>query len=497
MARRERGLAFVSPGRAKAKSNMKPLRALAYARRHRPRFLAELKEFIRFPSVSSQSERSDDVRKCASWLARHLQQVGLDHVRVIPTAGNPIVYGKWQRAHGRPTLLIYGHYDVLPGGSPREWRTPPFKPVIMGSNLYGRGSSDDKGQLFCHIKALESFLNTERVLPVNVKCIFEGEEEIGSPNLSSFVSRNKDALHADAAVISDTRMLSPNRPAISYAQRGGLRAEVEIQGPPHELHSGNFGGAVYNPLQALCEIIARLHDRRGRVTVPGFYDDVREWSDAERDYMVRSGPSDETILHDAGVKRGWGESGFTQYERTTIRPALTLNGMAGGHYGAGFKSVIPANAFAKLSFRLVPNQDPKKIERLFRQHIANITPPTVRSLVRTMSPVQPALVNRNHPAVRAAALAYKRGFGSYPVFLRSGGSIPAVNTFQEILGIPVVLMGFGLPDDHIHASNEKFHLPGLFRAIETCIWYLATLSASLGVGDHIQRQKKQQKEWSA
>jgi acetylornithine deacetylase/succinyl-diaminopimelate desuccinylase-like protein len=297
---------------------MKPLRAIGYARQNHPRFLAELKAFIRFPSVSSQSECSDDVRECACWLARHLQQAGLDHVRVIHTRGNPIVFGKWQRARRRPTLLIYGHYDVLAGGPLREWRTPPFVPVIVGDNLYGRGSSDDKGQLFCHIKALESFFRTEHGLPVNVKCIFEGEEEIGSPHLLSFISRNKTALRADAAVISDTRMLSPSLPAISYSQRGGLRAELEIRGPSHELHSGNFGGAVHNPLQALCEIIASLHDDQGHVSIPGFYDDARGWSDKERAYMARSGPSDAAIQHDAGIMRGWGESGYTHYERTTI-----------------------------------------------------------------------------------------------------------------------------------------------------------------------------------
>jgi len=448
-------------------------RPLSYARARRKKFVSELNEFLRFPSVSSQPTRADDVKRCAHWLAQHLQGIGLDQVRVIPTRRHPIVYASWQHAPERPTLIIYGHYDVLPGEPLREWRTPPFTPTLKGENLHARGAADDKGQLFSHIKALESYLKTGHVLPVNVKCIFEGEEEIGSPHLTSFIIKNRRALRGDAAVISDTRMLAPDRPAISYAQRGGLRAELVIKGPPQELHSGNFGGAVLNPLQALCEIIARLHDEHGRVAIPGFYDDVRRWGEEERAFMARTGPSDEQILQDAKVDRGWGEAGFSLYERTTIRPALTLNGMTGGHQGPGSKSIIPAQAIAKLSFRLVPDQRPQIIAQLFRDHIERITPPAVRSSVRTFSAIEPALVDRSHPAVQAAAFAYKRGFGAAPVFLRSGGSIPVVNTFQEILGIPAVLMGFGLPDDHIHAPNEKFHLPNFYKAVETSIWYLA------------------------
>jgi acetylornithine deacetylase/succinyl-diaminopimelate desuccinylase-like protein len=467
-----------------------PHRALGYARAGRKKFVSELKEFLRFPSVSSQPERAGDLGKCAAWLARHLQGIGLDRVRVIPTRGNPIVYASWVRAPGRPTLIIYGHYDVLPGEPLREWHTPPFTPTLQNHDLHARGAADDKGQLFCHVKALESYLKTGRALPVNVKCIFEGEEEIGSPHLTSFIARNRRVLRADAAVISDTRMLAPDRPAISYAQRGGLRAELEVKGPPHDLHSGSFGGAVHNPLQALCEMIASLHDAHGRVTIPGFYDDVRRWGEEERSFMERAGPSDEQILQDAKLEQGWGESGFSLYERTTIRPALTVNGMAGGHYGRGVKSIIPARAIAKLSFRLVPDQDPQQIAHLFRDHIERITPTTVRSSVRTFSPIKPALVDRNHPAVRAAAFAYKKGFGALPVFIRSGGSIPVVSTFQELLGCPAVLMGFGLPDDHIHAPNEKFHLPNFYNAIATSIWYLAVAAKLRGAQPSQERAER-------
>lgn len=452
---------------------MNPSRPLAYAQTHRNRFVAELKRFLSFASVSSKPDHARDVRRCAAWLARHLKGIGLDQVRVIPTRGHPIVYGAWSGARGRPTVILYGHYDVVPAEPLREWRTPPFTPTLKDGDVHARGAADDKGQLFSHVKALESWLHSERSLPVNVKCIFEGEEEIGSPHLTSFIARNRRALRADAAIISDTRMLGPDRPAISYAQRGGLRAELKITGPPHDLHSGNFGGAVLNPVQALCEIIAGLHDTYGRVAIPGFYDDVRGWSEAERAFMARNGPTNEDLLQDAQIKLGWGEPGFTLYERTTIRPALTLNGIAGGHQGRGSKSIIPASAVAKLSFRLVPEQNPRKIAQLFRDHIIRITPAGVRSSVRTSSPVEPAMVNRNHPAVKAAAFAYRKGFGAEPVLIRSGGSIPVVNTFQKILGCPAVLMGFGLPDDHIHGPNEKFHLPNFSKAIAESIWYLA------------------------
>lgn len=473
---------------------MNPLRAVAYARRNRPRFVAELKEFVRFPSVSNQPKHARDLRRCAAWLAAHLLRVGLENVQVVPTHRHPIIYATWLHAPERPTLLIYGHYDVQPPEPVSEWRTPPFDPVVRGNNLYGRGACDDKGQLFAHIKALESYLKTERTLPVNVKCIFEGEEEVGgSVGLQRFIARNKRVLRADAAVMSDTRMLGPDQPAIGYSQRGNVRFELEVRGPKHDLHSGNFGGVIHNPLQALCEIIATMHDAEGRVAIPGFYDKVREWSGKEREYMERTGPKDTNVLRDAGVSLPWGEPGFSLYERISIRPALTLNGISGGYQGAGIKTVIPARALAKLSIRIVPDQDPGEIGRLLREHIRRVTPPTVTARLRILAVSNPALVNRNHPALRAAAVAYRKGFGSWPVFLRSGGSVPAASIFQKTLGIPTVLMGFALPDDHVHAPNEKFHLPNFFRGIETCIWYM-TAVARMRYSRHQQILRK---EWSA
>ncbi|MGH9802320.1 MAG: dipeptidase [Blastocatellia bacterium] len=447
--------------------------------KQRSRILEELKSFIGFPTVSAQPKHADDLKRCAAWLAEHLRRVGLQHVKVIATRRHPIVYADWLNAPGRPTVLIYGHYDVQPAEPLAEWRTPPFEPTIIGNDLFGRGACDDKGQMFAHIKAIESLLKSQRRLPVNVKCLFEGEEEIGSPNLKPFVERNRQQLAADVAVMSDTRMLAADQPALTYALRGGLSLELEVRGQKSDLHSGNFGGAVHNPLQALCEMIARLHDADRRIAIPGFYDRVRRWNESERSFMARNGASDEQILRDAKAGKGWGERGFSLYERTTIRPSLSVTGITGGYQGEGVKAVIPSHATAKLNFRLVPDQDPVEIEQLFRRHIANITPPTVQTTVRSFLSARPALIDRHHSAMNAAARAYEHGFGASPVFLRSGGSIPIVNHFQELLGVPTVLMGFALPDDRIHAPNEKFHLPNFYRGIKTCIRFLAEIGATV------------------
>jgi acetylornithine deacetylase/succinyl-diaminopimelate desuccinylase-like protein len=465
--------------------------ALAYAQAHRRRSLAELKEFIRFPSISAQPRHAEDVRKCAHWLANQLRRTGLEDVSVIATRRHPVVHAAWKGATGRPTVLIYGHYDVQPVDPLGEWRSPPFEPTVRGKNLFGRGACDDKGQMFAHVKALESYLRTRRALPVNVKCLFEGEEEIGSPNLVPFVARNKEALAADVAVMSDTRMLAPDRPALNYAERGALYLELELHGPEQDLHSGNFGGAIHNPLQALCETIAALHDADGRITIPGFYASVQRWGPDERARMARTGPSNAEVLHDAEAEEGWGERGYTLYERLTIRPALTVNGIVGGYQGAGGKGIIPARALAKLSFRLVPAQDPSDIDRLFRAYIARVVPSSLHATVRTLSGAKPALVDPEHPVMAAAALAYRKGFGAAPVLLRSGGTIPILNTFQEMLGIPTVLMGFALPDDRIHAPNEKFHLPNFYNGIETCIWFLAAVGARQHLVRDVDRRRRE------
>jgi acetylornithine deacetylase/succinyl-diaminopimelate desuccinylase-like protein len=441
------------------------------------RTLAELKRFVRFPSVSAQAAHAGDVRRCAEWLAARLKGIGMAGVKLVATPRHPIVYAEWQGAPGRPTVLIYGHYDVQPPDPLKEWTTPPFEPTVRGSWLYGRGATDDKGQLFCHVKALESCLKTAGRLPLNVKCLFEGEEEIGSPSLKPFIERHRRALAADAAVMSDTRMLGPDRPALTWSLRGGLSLELEITGPRQDLHSGTFGGAIHNPAQALCEIVAGLHDARGRIAIPGFYDRVRLPGPAERAYINKVGPPDAKILADAGAGLGWGEPGWSLHERTTVRPALAVTGLTSGYQGEGSKAVIPARAAAKLNFRLVPDQDPREIDLLVRGHVARVTPPTVRFQLTTQARARPAVIDRGHPVMRAAARAYRRGFGAAPVFLRSGGSIPVVDVFQEVLGLQTALMGFALPDSRIHAPNERFHLPTFERGIATCLAFLEEMAA--------------------
>ena len=453
---------------------------LAYLRSNQTRFVHELEEFIRFPTVGAQMKHAGDMKKCATWLATHLRSIGLERVEVILTEGHPIVYADWSGKPGYPTVLIYGHYDVQPADPLDEWKSPPFEPVVRGSCLYGRGASDDKGQLFTHVKALECFLQTMGELPVNIKCIFEGEEETGSPHLIALLARHQRDLESDVAVISDMPIRAPNRPAITYALRGALDLELKVAGPEHDLHSGLFGGAVHNPLQVLCEIIARLHDVNGRIAIPGFYDRVQRWDAKERRYMAQTGPAEGEVLRSARVAQGWGEPSFSFYERTTIRPSLSVNGVTGGYQGAGVKAVIPAYASAKLNFRLVPHQDPREIDRLVRKYVDNFTSPAVSITVQTQSVAQPTLLDRNHPAMEAAARAYQYGFGATPVFLRSGGTIPVVDMLQNALGIPTLLMGFALPDDRMHGPNEKFYLPNFFNGIKTSIQFLFEAASMMG-----------------
>jgi acetylornithine deacetylase/succinyl-diaminopimelate desuccinylase-like protein len=457
-------------------------RALEYARAHRRRFVDELRSFVRIPSVSALPRYSGDVARCAGWLAAHLRRIGLDQVEVIATPGHPIVYGEWRNAAGRATLLIYGHYDVQPADPIGEWRFPPFEPTVRGENLFGRGASDDKGQMLTHVKAVDAYLQTARSLPVNVKCLFEGEEEIGSPHLAAFIARNRKRLAADAVVMSDTTMPGPEQPAITYGMRGALYLELEVRGAEHDLHSGNFGGAVHNPLQALCEIIAKLHDRDGRIAIPGIYDRVQTQGFAEQERVAEFGTPDALVLEDAEARRGWGERGYSLYQRLTVRPALTVNGISGGYQGPGAKGVIPGRAVAKLSFRLVPDQDPGEVDRLFRAYIARLTPRTVRTAVRTMVAARPALVDPDQPVIKAAAFAYAKGFGTPPALVRSGGTVPVIAHFQDMLGAPTVMMGFALPDDRMHAPNEKFHLPNFFNGIATSIWFLAVFGATATAG---------------
>jgi acetylornithine deacetylase/succinyl-diaminopimelate desuccinylase-like protein len=453
---------------------------LAYARAHRVRFVSELADLIRFPTVSGQPRHARDLRRCAEWLASHLGRVGLEHVHIIPTSRHPLVYADWRHAPGAPTVLIYGHYDVQPAEPLDAWHTPPFEPVRRGRNLHGRGASDDKGQLFVHMKAVESLLRSTGTLPVNVKMILEGEEEIGSASLLRFIEDHRDELSADVVVISDMRIPSVAQPAITESLRGMLSLELDVYGADVDLHSGIFGGAIANPLQALCEILAGLHDRTGRIAIPGFYDHVRVASARERAEMARTGPTDAEVLRDAKARSSRGEPGFTLYESTTIRPALTTNGISGGYQGRGPKAVIPAIARAKLGFRLVGDQSPVRIDRLFREHVARYSPPWVRCVVRTIAMADPVRIDRTHPAFRAVEAAYHICFGAAPMYLKLGGTIPPASAFQKLLGAPIAMMGFALPDDRLHAPDEKFDLECFFRGIDTSIVFLSRLGPALG-----------------
>jgi len=448
-----------------------------YVRANQSRFLAELLDLLRIPSISTQPEHKPDVERAAAWLRDQLLAAGFPHADILPTAGHPVVYAEWLPAGPHaPTILIYGHYDVQPPDPLDEWRTPPFEPTIVGDDLFARGASDDKGQLYTHLKAIEAFQATAGTPPVNVKCIFEGEEEIGSPNLEPFVRQHAELLAADVAVISDADILSKDLPSIVYALRGMAYVEVEVTGPDHDLHSGIYGGAVLNPNNALCAMIARLHDTPGHVAIPGFYDQVRDLDPDERAELARIPFDRAAWLREAGVETDWGEPDYTIVERATARPTLDVNGMWGGYTQPGAKTVLPGRACAKISMRLVPDQEPAEIVQLLRDYLAHIAPPAVTVQVRDLHSGRPAIVGRDSPAMQAARRAYAAVFGQEPVFVRSGGSIPVVATFQQVLGIETILMGFGLPDDRLHSPNEKFHLPNFYKGIETLIHFLRLLS---------------------
>jgi acetylornithine deacetylase/succinyl-diaminopimelate desuccinylase-like protein len=454
--------------------------ALAYAAGNRVSILRTLDDLVRIPSISADPLRAADVARCAARLAEHLRSIGLERVQVVPTARHPLVYGEWSHRPDRPTVLVYGHYDVQPVDPVAEWSSPPFEPTRRGANLYGRGASDDKGQVCAHLGALEAWLQGVGRLPVNVRILLDGEEEIGSPSLADFLRPRAPALGANVVIISDTRMLRPGRPAITVGLRGLLNIELEVDGPRIDLHAGTFGGAVLNPLQALSELVAGLHDPDGRVAVAGFYDRVRRPSCSERKMLAAVAPRDEALLRQAGVDRGWGEPGWTLHERTTLRPAVTVNGLAGGYQGAGTKSVIPSKAIAKIGIRLVPDQDPADVAHLIRRHLARATPPAVHSAVWVIRGVPPAVFDPNHVLMRAVSVACVRGFGARPVFLYSGGTIPAAGILHRMLGIPVVLLGLALPDDRAHAPNERFHLPNLWAGIDTVIWFMSEIAHGAG-----------------
>ncbi len=453
-------------------------KAFDYAKQNAAAFRQQLYDLLRIPSVSTLPERAGAVKETAEWLADNMRRAGIENVAVMPTDGHPVVYGDWLHAEGAPTVLIYGHYDVQPAEKSDGWDNDPFQPVERDGKVYARGATDDKGQMFAHVKAVESLLQTQGTLPVNVKFVIEGEEEIGSPNLPAFLEAHKEQLAADVCVISDGGVLAEDQPSIVYALRGLVALEVEVQGPAIDLHSGMYGGAVHNPVQALAEIIAALHDKEGRVTAPGFYDDVLALSAEERAELKKTDVTESDWLTQNGAPAIWGEPQFSIRERIGARPTLEINGMAGGFYGAGVKTVLPAKALAKITCRLVANQDPQKIFDVVKAYIEQIAPSSVRVDVRQLKGSgHPALVEIDTPPMQAAVRAYELGFGVRPVFMREGGSIPVVADFQQMLGLPVVLMGFGLNTDGPHGPNEHFNLSMFHKGIDTSMHFLNEIKA--------------------
>ncbi|HWV74786.1 MAG TPA: dipeptidase [Pseudosphingobacterium sp.] len=437
-----------------------------YVEVNKQRFLDELFELLRFPSVSADSKYKEDVLKTADYIAEKLRSAGADKVEVCPTAGNPIVYGEKITDPSQPTVLVYGHYDVQPPEPLELWHTPPFEPTIRDGKIFARGACDDKGQMYMHIKAFEVMQNTGG-LPCNVKFMIEGEEEVGSENLGVFVKENKERLAADVVLISDTAMISLEHPSLETGLRGLSYLEVEIIGPNRDLHSGVYGGAVANPATILTKMIASLHDENNRITIPGFYDDVVELSKEEREALNRAPFDEAEYKNDLGIDELWGEKGYTTIERTGIRPTVEVNGIWGGYIGEGAKTVLPSKASAKISMRLVPNQQSAVITSLFQKHFESIAPKYVKVKVTPHHGGEPAVTPTDSIAYKAAEKAIEESFGKAPIPCRGGGSIPIVALFETELGLKTVLMGFGLDSDNLHSPNEKFDIANYYKGIET------------------------------
>lgn len=437
-----------------------------YVEDNKQRFLDELFELLRFPSISADPKYKGDVEKTAAFVAQKLKDAGADNVEVCPTAGNPIVYAEKLIDPLKPTVLVYGHYDVQPADPLELWHTSPFEPTLRDGKIFARGACDDKGQFYMHIKAFELMVK-EDLLACNVKFMIEGEEEVGSVNLGSFVKENHEQLAADIVLVSDTSMISLENPSLETGLRGLSYIEVEVTGPNRDLHSGVYGGAVANPATILCRMIASLHDESNHITVPGFYDEVERLSEKERE-MLNAAPYDEDeYKKDLGVKDLWGEQGYTTIERTGVRPTLEVNGIWGGYIGEGAKTVLPSKAYAKISMRLVPNQVSDKITQLFKTHFENIAPKSVQVKVIPHHGGEPVVTPTDSVAYQAAEKAIEEAFGKKPIPTRGGGSIPIVALFEKELGIKTVLMGFGLDSDNLHSPNEKYDLANFYKGIET------------------------------
>jgi acetylornithine deacetylase/succinyl-diaminopimelate desuccinylase-like protein len=447
---------------------------IQYTQQNQQRYLDELNDLLRIPSISTQAERTADVARAADWVADSLRDAGMENIEIISTQRHPLIYADWLHAgDSAPTVLFYGHYDVQPPEPLELWNSPPFEPVIVDGYLVARGSSDDKGQMFIHIKAVEAYLKNAGTLPVNVKFIIEGEEEDGGESLEAYVPLHGDKLAADVALVSDTHILSADQPSIVYGLRGMCYMLLDLTGPAIDLHSGSYGGGINNPLNALGHVIANLKDQDGHILIPGFYDKVRTLDVEERAMLAQLPFNEAKWLADTGATEVWGEPEYTLLERLGARPTLDVHGIIGGYTGAGGKTVLPAKVHAKISMRLVPDQDPEEIRQLFEDHVKSILPPSIGVKCKYHSGAKASVTNYKMPAMKAAHHAYTVTFGKEPVMTREGGSIPVVGLFQEHLGIETILMGFGLPGDRIHSPNERFYLANFYKGIDTVIHFLA------------------------
>lgn len=441
-----------------------------YQEKNKDRFLNELLDLLRIPSVSAKSEHKDDMKRCAEAIQQRLLEAGADKAEIYPTDGHPVVYGEKIIDPSKPTVLVYGHYDVQPPEPLELWKSGPFDPTIVDGKIYARGSCDDKGQVYMHVKALETLVKTG-TLANNIKFCIEGEEEVGSPNLGKFIAANKELLKADCILISDSAMISLDTPSIDIGVRGLSYIEVEVTGPNRDLHSGVYGGAVANPITILAKMIASLHDENNHITIPGFYDDVVVATPEERALMARAPYDENEFKADLGVKELWGEKGFTTNERTGIRPTIELNGIWGGYTGEGAKTVLPSKAFAKISARLVPNQSSDKITEILINHLEKIAPPYVTVKASLHHGGEPYMTPIDSVAYQAAAKAMETTFGKTPIPVRGGGSIPICALFEKELGIKIVFMGFGLDSDNLHSPNEKYNIDNFYKGIETIPYF--------------------------
>jgi len=448
-----------------------------YIQNNKEKFIEELKDFLRIQSISTLPEHKEAINTAAEFVARKLKTAGISRVNIFKTEGHPIVYGEWLGAPGKPTVLIYGHYDVQPVDPIDLWDHPPFDPLIKDGNIFARGATDDKGQLYMHIKSVEAYFKTAGSLPLNVKFLIEGEEEIGSENLEKFINDNTELLKCNAVLISDTELYEPGVPTLTYGLRGLAYMEVELTGPSQDLHSGSFGGAIANPINVLAEMISKLHDKNGRISIPHFYNNVIKITKKEKDNYKCLKFSDKKFAKELGVKELYGEKGFTTLQRLWARPTLDCNGIFGGFTSKGAKTIIPSMATAKISMRLVPNQDPKLISKEFTKYIKKLTPKSVNVIVRDLHCAYPVLTPLNDKAAIAASKAMEKAFGKKTVYVRDGGSIPIVTVFTKKLKAPTVLMGMGLNSENLHSPNEHFNLNHFILGIISSAWFMQEFSA--------------------